>query len=283
VSTDRIAQEQRLLDPETFQREYMAEFVDAASAWLPWKVFETATDAGVTTDRPWFAEYTYSMAIDASGGGACGFALAVGHVEMRDGRKVFVHDAQRQYMKPAGGDLDMLGILREMLALARAYRITRIFSDNYAGVWPKQWFADVAGPGAGITIVDPILVKQGGQEVYLHKAEAFREIAPYLQAGTLRLLAVDSMLTEFRNLESRPLQGGRIYIGRPKARGYLDDQATALATAAAMALAAPRSVFLPAETFVLRDYSGRDRAQIQTRRGWVSAHDMHLIHPHERD
>jgi hypothetical protein len=142
-------------------------------------------------------------------------------------------------MKPANGELDLGAIVKAIIGLAQTYGVTKIYSDKYGGAWPQQWFQRESS--GAVIITDPVLTRADGSTVYLHKADAFRETGPYFQTGCLRLLDNESLVAEFRNLESRPLQGGRIFIGRPKARGMLDDQATAVATAAAMALAKPAS------------------------------------------
>jgi hypothetical protein len=230
ITQARLDEERRVMDPGQFEREFLAEFVDDASAWLPGDLIEAAVDTGIV-ERPYNPAHKYSMAIDASGAGACGFAVSVTHVEQADTARVVVQDLGRVWMKPPSGQLNLDAIVREIVGLGEDYRVKFAWSDRYAGAWPKQRFEAVSG--GRFTLKDPV-VRRNAQEVYLHKSDAFFETAPLFRTGCIRLLDLPSQTREFRNLESRPMEGGRMRISKPPVRSEMDDQATALATAAAM-------------------------------------------------
>jgi hypothetical protein len=230
ISEDRLGEEQRLMDPTRFEREFQAEFADAAEAWLPSELIESAVDVGVRERAPQ-PGIAYKMAIDPSGGGRCGFAMSIVHVERRGDLRVVVQDLARVWMKGKGGKIDLGAIVSEIKDIGVSYNGCKAaYSDKYGGVWPVQRFRD-----AGFTLLDPIVIKPNEAEVYLHKSDAFYECGPLFRTGTFRLLDVSVQTRELRNLEARPMEGGRIKIGKPPARGESDDMANALCLAAAMA------------------------------------------------
>ncbi len=143
-------------------------------------------------------------------------------------------------MKPSSGKLNLRGVVREILALAGDYKVAFAFSDRYAGSWPAQTFEEISAHR--FTLKDP-LIRRAGDLLYLHKSDAFVECTPLFRTGSIRLLDLPSQVRELRNLEARPTEGGRMKISKPMVRCELDDQATALATAAAMLVHAAVSSF----------------------------------------
>src|SRR5258708_39907723 len=100
-----------------------------------------AVDLG-TTERPPRAGLKYVMGIDASGAGACAFAVSIGHTEDQgDGTLVVVQDVLRSFTKPPSGRLNLRSVVREILGLAASYNhIPFAYSDRYAGQWPVEAF-----------------------------------------------------------------------------------------------------------------------------------------------
>jgi len=248
ITQARLDEEQRAMDPSRFAREFLAEFTDDLAAWLPGDLIEAAVDIGVVERQPQ-PGVKYTMAIDASGAGACGFAVTIGHLEQAGAQRVVVQDVGRVYMKPSSGKLNLRATVREILALAEDYKVTFAFSDRYAGSWPAQTFEEVSEHR--FTLRDP-QIRRAGDLLYLHKSDAFVECTPLFRTGSIRLLDLPSQVRELRNLEARPTEGGRMKISKPMVRGELDDQATALATAAAMLVhSAVSSFHIPPSSYTV--------------------------------
>jgi hypothetical protein len=277
ISADRLAEEQRIMDPQRFAREYEAEFVDAATAWLSNELIEAAVDTGVTERAP-MPGVVYVMAIDPSGGGKCGFALVVGHYEMRDGKRTFVHDLGRVWMKPKSGALDLRAVCVEVWGIAQRYNVTKVYSDRYAGQWPSQWLREISG--GALMLTDPEVAKPDGSMVYLNKSAAFVEVGPHFRTGAVRLLDDPTLARELRNLEVRTGQAGRVHIGRPPARDVTDDLATALALSVAMAMT-PRQSGAIVVSVTKRWHAGLMETAPSGREvpRWI---DPSGLHPHER-
>jgi hypothetical protein len=158
ISAERLAEEQRTMDPSRFAREFMAEFIDDAAAWLPGDLIEQVVDVGVV-ERPPKPGLKYVM-----GTGSCAFAVTIGHLEEQGDVDVAVQDVMRPFMKPASGKLNLKGVVREALILAANYnQIAFAYSDRYAGAWPVQAFEEVAAEmGMTFTLKDPVI--QRGKE-----------------------------------------------------------------------------------------------------------------------
>ena len=238
ITEERLEEERRVMDPAHFAREYLAEFLDDAAAWLPSELIESAVDLGIA-ERPPLIGVKYTMGIDASGAGSCAFAVSIGHPEEQGaGNIVVIQDVLRSFTKPPSGKLNLRAVVREILGLAASYNhIEHAFSDRYAGQWPLQAFEDEAAAlGMRFTLRDPTVMR-GQDTIRLNKSEAFRETAPLFRTSRIRLVDNPSQVRELRNLrnlEARPTEAGPVKIGRPMVRGEMDDQATAMATMAAM-------------------------------------------------
>jgi hypothetical protein len=256
ITAERLEEERRVMDPSHFAREYLAEFIDDASAWLPSELIEQAVDIG-TSERPSLPGIKYTMAIDASGAGACAFAVSIGHVEDQgDGTIVVVQDVLRSFTKPPSGKLNLRAVVREILGLAAAYNHIEVaFSDRYAGQWPLQSFEEEAATlGMRFTLQDPTLMRRQ-DTVRLSKSDAFRETAPLFRTNRIRLVDSPSQVRELRNLEARPTENG-IKIGKPMVRGELDDQATAMATMASMlSIKRKPGGFVPGVVVMKKDFT----------------------------
>jgi len=234
ITAERLEEERRTMDPAHFAREYLAEFLDDAAAWLPSELIESAVDLGIA-ERPPLPGVKYVMGIDASGAGVCAFAVSIGHTEDQgDGTIAVVQDVLRSFTKPPSGRLKLRSVVREILGLAASYNhIPHAYSDRYAGAWPLEAFeTEAAALGMHFTLQDPTIMR-GQETVRLNKSDAFRETAPLFRTNRIRLVDSPSQVRELRNLEARPTESG-IKIGKPMVRGELDDQAVALATMASM-------------------------------------------------
>jgi hypothetical protein len=277
ISAERLEEERRTMDPLHFAREYLAEFIDAAAAWLPGELIEQAVDVGIV-ERPPKPGVRYAMAIDASGAGACAFAVTIGHLEEQGEVEVVIQDVARAFMKPVSGTLNLRGVVREILGMAAAYNhIPFAYSDRYAGQWPVQAFEEgAAALDMKFTLKDPVIMR-GKDSVRLTKSDAFLESAPLFRTARVRLLDNATQVRELRNLEARQTEGGHVKIGKPMVRGELDDQATALATMAAM-LATKRKPggFVQGVAIMNKDYTQASRGRVRAD-GYIEGSGGHFV------
>ena len=277
ISVERLEEERRTMDPSHFAREFLAEFIDAASAWLPAELIEQAVDVGIV-ERPCKPGVSYTMAIDASGAGNCAFAVTIGHLETQEDVTVVVQDVARTFMKPPSGKLNLKAVMREILSLAAAYNhIEFAFSDRYAGQWPVQSFEETALElGMKFTLKDPVIMR-GPDLIRLTKSDAFLETAPLFRTGRIRLVDMPAQVRELRNLEARATEGGRVKVGKPMVRGELDDMATAMATMAAM-LATKRKPggFVQGVAIMNKDYTQASRGRVRAD-GYIEGSGGHFV------
>lgn len=278
ITPERLEEERRVMDPSHFAREYLAEFIDDAAAWLPSELIEAAVDLSIV-ERPPLPHVKYTMGIDASGAGACAFAVSIGHPEDQgDGTIVVVQDVLRSFTKPPSGKLNLRAVVREILGLAASYNhIEHAFSDRYAGAWPLQSFEDEAAVlGMRFTLKDPTLMR-GQDVVRLNKSDAFRETAPLFRTSRIRLVDSPSQVRELRNLEARPTEAGPVKIGRPMVRGELDDQATAMATMAAMiSIKKKPGGFVQGVAIMNKDYTQASRGRVRAD-GYIAGSGGHFV------
>jgi hypothetical protein len=277
ISAERLEEERRVMDPSHFAREYLAEFIDDAAAWLPSELIEQAVDIGIT-ERPSFPGIKYTMAIDASGAGACAFAVSIGHVEDQgDGTIVIVQDVLRSFTKPRSGKLNLKGVVREIIGLAAAYNHIEVaYSDRYAGQWPLQAFEEEAAAlSLRFTLQDPTLMR-GQDNVRLTKSDAFRKTAPLFRTARIRLVDSPSQVRELRNLEARPTENG-IKIGKPLVRGELDDQANAMAAMASMlSIKRKPGGFVKGVAIMNKDYTQASRGRVRAD-GYIESSGGHFV------
>jgi hypothetical protein len=147
---------------------------------------------------------TYSAFVDPSGGGADGFALAIGHKEP-SGRVVVDGVVERTQTNPAG-------VCREFAHLLNHYQIKEVWGDRYAGQWVATEFH-----------------RHGIRYHYAnkHKSELYIEALAQFNCGRVELPPLEKLLYQFQNLERRTHRGGRDIIDHPP--GLHDDLANAVA------------------------------------------------------
>jgi hypothetical protein len=193
-------------DPEAAGAEYNAEWRSDIADYVSREVVRAATPAGVF-ELPPAAGINYAAFVDPSGGSSDSMTLAITHRD-RDGTVVL--DAIREMRAPFSPEAavaDFAGILR-------AYCISRITGDRYAGEWPRERFA-VHG------------IQYEPSE--LTKSDIYRELLPLLNGGRARLLDHPRLISQLCSLERRTMRGGRDSIDhRP---GGYDDIANAVAGA----------------------------------------------------
>lgn len=190
-------------DPEAYRSEVLGEFRAGVSNFLD----SDALDACVVRDRrdlPPADRVQYRAFVDPSGGSRDAFTVAVAH---HDGARVIV-DCVRAWSPP----FNPSGVVVEIAALLRSYRIHVIAGDRYAGEWPAEQFR-----GCGILY----------RTATLDRSALYLELLPLVNAGAVELPDEPKLLRELRALERRRGTAGRDRIDhRP---GEHDDLANAVA------------------------------------------------------
>jgi hypothetical protein len=222
LRAERLERERRL-DPQRFAREYEAEFVDDLESFLSRHWIDAAIAPGRYLLSPRPAEFVYFAAIDASGGGADAFTMAIVHLEGFGPELRIVQDFIRGWSKPRSGKLNLEEVTAQIAATLKTYNVQAVLSDRYAGQWVPESFAR-----HGILV----------QPAEVDKSVAYLELEPCLAAGRLELLDHQQQTRELSLLERRARPGGKTVIDHP--RGSHDDHANALALAVYSGLLASR-------------------------------------------
>ena len=199
----RIIRQAYLEDPEAARSEWGGQFRDNVSGFIDREVVEQAMRQN-PLELPYQAGTRYIGVADPAGGGADEFTMAIGHVE--DGISV-VDVLRAQRGTPAA-------IVAEYAELFKAYGITRIVSDRFAGSWPADEFKKHG-----------IECEQSAKP----KSQLYADSLSRFNSGQVELPPDPVLLTQFCNLERRTARGGRDSIDHPPGKGHHDDRANAAA------------------------------------------------------
>jgi hypothetical protein len=176
--------------------------------------------------------------------------MAIGH---RAGEKVVI-DCVLEQRPPFKPDQCVL----EFCAMLRAYGVTSIQSDRYAGAWVVERFA-----AHGVTCAQSAKPKSA---IYV-------ELLPLLNSGRIELLDHPRLISQLCSLERRVERGGRDSIDHQK-NGH-DDLINSVAGVAALALGHQGFRVTAAD---LPDLLGRI-AQLQPRRGAYDGRPRQMFFP----
>ena len=213
IKTERLERERRL-DPSRFAREFEAEFAEETDAFLPYAWVEDAVHPHRYELSPRDG-VQYHGAVDPSGGGPDAFTMAICHAEGSGNSLRVVVDVVKGWSRHGSHSVDLSGVVAEIAAVLKRYRVTRVTGDRYAGQWVTQAFA-----GVGISY----------KESSTDKSAAFVELEPLFAEGRIDLLEHPQLVKELKSLERRLRAGGRVFVDHP--HGGHDDHATAVALAA---------------------------------------------------
>lgn len=159
-------------DPEAYRAEVLGEFRAGLAACFD----PDAVRACVAPDRrelPPVPGCVYSAFVDLAGGGSGrdSATLAIAHRVERAGQTVAVLDCVREIRPPHSPAT----VVREFVDVLRAYHLTTVTGDRYAGEWPREAFR-----AHGITYL-----------VSVHtKSDLYRELVPLVNSGAVELLEV---------------------------------------------------------------------------------------------
>jgi hypothetical protein len=148
--------------------------------------------------------------------------LAIAHVRLAgkgdtataqtDG--VAVLDAVREVRPPFSPE----SVVTEFAALLRAYRVTSVMGDRYAGEWPRERFRE---HGIAYEVAER------------PRSDLYRDLLPMLNSGDCELLDLPRLASQLCGLERRTTRAGRDSIDHPA--GGHDDIANAVAGALLLA------------------------------------------------
>jgi hypothetical protein len=202
-------------DPVRNRAEYLSEFRSDVEGFIPRAAVEACVgDYRELEPRPGVA---HSCFVDAASGseGGDSYVVAIGH---KDGDQVVI-DALREVIPPFSPAEVVSNIA---VPLCKAYRVTKVWGDNYAGEFAKEPFRK-----AGIYYD---LWKQ-------HKSEIYRDpMLPLINSKRITLPCNDRLINQACTLERSVKRSGRDEITHPT-HGH-DDVINAVAGAAAVVLRA---------------------------------------------
>jgi hypothetical protein len=197
-------------DPAFASSEYFAEFRDDIQAFLDRDAIRACIENG-TRERLPERRWRYVMAIDPAGGsGGDSMTCAVAH---RAGNTVIL-DALRE-VKPKFSPEQ---VVDEFAALAKRYRIVRIYGDKWGGEFVRQPFRTA---GCNYECVPKA------------KSDYYQSFASLINSGAVDLLDNDRLVSQLAGLERRTARSGRDTIDHMQ--GGHDDIANAAAIACVLA------------------------------------------------
>jgi len=197
-------------DPEGARAEWLAEFRQDISGFIPAELIESLIIPG-RLELPAERGIKYQAFADPSGGSSDSFALAIAHRSAEGG---LILDCLREKRVPFSAQ----ETVREFAETLRAYNLSSVRGDRYAGEWPRQAFG-----AHGIEY-------QVSEKV---SSELFGEALPLFTSSQVELLDQKRLRAQLSNLERRVRPGGRDAIGHGP--GAHDDLAVCTAGAVLMA------------------------------------------------
>src|SRR6516162_1920924 len=198
-------------DPVRNRAEYLSEFRQDIEGFIPRSAVEACV--GDYRELPPHDSVVYYCFIDAASGsdGGDSYAIAISH---KDGDQVVV-DCLREVIPPFSPADTVANIA---VPLCKAYRVTKVWGDNYAGEYAKEPFRK-----AGIYYD---LWPQ-------HKSEIYRDpLLPLINSKRITLPRIDRLINQCCQLERSVKRSGRDEISHPT-HGH-DDVINAAAGVAAV-------------------------------------------------
>jgi hypothetical protein len=189
--------------------EYLAEFRSDIEGFVALEVV-TACVVDYREQQP-SSDNTYQAFVDPSGGSKDSFTLAVSHRDLRN--DLVVIDCIREAKPPFSPEQ----VVEDFAGLLKAYRVTQVTGDRYAGEFPRELFRK-----HGIAY----------ELATLTKSELFRDLLPLLNSVRITLPRNERLVSQIVGLERRVSATGRETITHPD-HGH-DDLANAVAGVASL-------------------------------------------------
>ena len=190
-------------DPESASAEFGAEFRSDLEAFVSREIVEGCVIPGVI-ERPPMSSISYQAFVDPSGGSADSMTLCIGHSE----GLIVVIDAIRERRPPFSPE----SVVIEFSDLLKAYRVSKVIGDRYAGEWPRERFRE-----RGITY----------EPAAKPKSDLYLALLATLNSGRVELPDDKRLVGQLCSLERRTARGGRDTIDH--APGAHDDLANSIA------------------------------------------------------
>jgi hypothetical protein len=204
-------------DHQSAAAEYGSEFLTDLRAFLEEQFIQDSLDHGCH-ERPASPRHQYVAFVDPSGGRRDSFTLGIAH---RSGDQVFL-DLVREYRPP----LDPAVVVEDIAKVVKPYRITTVTGDAYSGEWCVSVFRN-----HGIKYMTS---EKNRSEIYL-------ETGPLLAQGVARLIDVQRLTAQLRQLERRSTSSGRDKVDHgPGGRDDVANSAMGAIWLAAKARAIPQ-------------------------------------------
>ena len=212
-----LAEEEKR-DPESFAREYLAEFYEAASALLPVDSVEACIMRGRREIPPTDGKFCFASLDAAFRGDAFAFAIVHG-----EGEKI-VQDVIRSWRGSRSRPVDLASTLGEIVATLRQYRIGKIYGDSFCSEPIRQALA-----------VQGVQFEQA-TTLGTRAAGIWNSLRTLVTAGNIELLDDPEQILELKRLELILTRSGN---QRVEASSGHDDKAVALALAAHQCVSRP--------------------------------------------
>ena len=215
-----LEKEQRS-DPENYRREYLAEFTDAVSSFLPAEAIQRCVVPGRTHLGPDRERFYYVASIDAAYKGDC-FTLCIAHYDRSIDKTVVdrLCGWQGTRERPLRlGDV----VLPEIKELSRQYGFREIWGDQFGAEPLREIFEH-----AGFVYEEHTFTNQS-------KADLYATLRTGILEQRLELLDHEPSLKELRSLELQSLPAGGTRIGHAGHGRVHDDYADAIALAVSKA------------------------------------------------
>jgi hypothetical protein len=209
-----------LKDKEAQAAEWLAEWRADLADYVDRQVVE---DLVVKDRRELLPEpgVYYEAVCDPSGGSSDSFTLAIAH---RDAHGRGVLNCVREAVPP----FSPARVISEYAALLRTYRISRVYGDRYAGLFPRELFQQ-----HGI-VYEPL--EQSKSDIYV-------QALPLLNSGKAQLLDHQRVVSQICALERRVMRGtGRDVVDHPS--GGKDDLANCVLAVLLRVAGGPHGVFV---------------------------------------
>jgi hypothetical protein len=178
-------------DPANAAAEFGGLFRSDIEALLTREAVEACIATGVH-ERARVPGITYSAFVDPSGGSADSMTVAICHKEGEIG----ILDAVRERKPPFSPE----STVEDFCVLLKAYGISKVIGDRYAGEWPREQFKK-----HGVTY-DPSAKP---------KSDLYRDSLPLLNSRKVELLDHAKLTAQLLSLERRTSRGGRDSIDHP--------------------------------------------------------------------
>lgn len=198
---ERVVKQAYDRDPVAAAAEYGARFRDDLAQFVGRPIVESAMRPS-PLECPYTNRHRFFAFTDPSGGGADGFTLAIGH---KEGQRIVVDLLRERKGQPGA-------IVTEYARLLKAYSVSTVTGDRYAGDWPRQEFAR-----HGITL----------RHSPKPKSDLYADCLSALNSERVELPPDEKLLNQFVSLERRTSRAGKDSIDHPP--GGHDDRANAVA------------------------------------------------------